>query len=116
MASWFCPSSVLSRCKLINLETLSRRRDNLCVFFVFDITTGRINAPYLLSVLNFRIPFRATRSVDTFRLPIHRTNYGQFEPMNNMSRLFNCVSNIYDLNLTRVSFRCRVQSASEFAV
>lgn len=106
----FVLPSYISRCLLIDLETLSSRRNNACILFVFDILSGRVDSPQILELLNFRVPFRTTRTVELFRLPVHRTNYGLNEPMFNMCRMFNSVSNVHDFNISRARFRQCVRS------
>jgi hypothetical protein len=41
-----------SRCTLICLDTLTRRRSNACVMLVFDVSFGRVISSNLLSLLN----------------------------------------------------------------
>lgn len=99
-----------SRCLLINLETLETRRDNLCVFFLYDLLSGRYDCINLMSLVNFRVPFRTTRNNALFQLSRHRTNYGDFEPFRIAQLLMNKYSNIFDYNLTRSTFRQIIRS------
>jgi hypothetical protein len=41
--------SYVDRCALICLETLAGRRANVCVMFIFDILSSRVNSSNLLS-------------------------------------------------------------------
>jgi hypothetical protein len=37
---------------LVLLETLTKRRSNVCVMFVFDVLSGRVGSPNLLPLVN----------------------------------------------------------------
>jgi hypothetical protein len=39
------------RCVLLHLDTLTKRRSIVCVMFIIDVLSGRVNSPNLLSVL-----------------------------------------------------------------
>lgn len=99
----------ISRCKSIGMETLFRRRLNLSAMFVFDVLRERINSPSLSLKIRLNEPERSLRSVDYLLLDRHRTNYGLFEPITNVSRTFNMFSHLYDLLVTRNQFRSRVR-------
>ena len=98
------------RCDLVKIESLSRRRLNLCALFVFDILRGRVKAPGLSTMLRVNEPPRPLRDEDYFLLDHHKTNYGLFEPVTNMSRTFNLFAHLYDELVTRDQFRLRVRS------
>lgn len=85
-----------------------RRRLNLCAMFVFDILKGRIDAPALVLKLKRSQPLRSLRYGDYLTLDRHRTNYGQFEPVNDMSRTF---AHLYGDQMTRWQFRAKIRSA-----
>lgn len=55
-------------------------------------------------------PLRSLRNLDYLLLDRHRTNYGRFEPVNDMSRTFNLFAHLYDDQVTRWQFRTRVRS------
>lgn len=97
------------RCELLKLEALSARRVKQCALFVFDLLKGRINTPDLLGKLNVSVPLRSLRNHQFIRLERHRTDYGFFEPITNMSRIFNRLLVLLNINrldtLTRQSFR-----------
>jgi hypothetical protein len=46
---------------LICLETLTRRRSDACVMFVFDVFSGRVGSPNLLSLVSVIAPRYRTR-------------------------------------------------------
>ena len=76
---------------------------------MFDLLYNVVDAPVLLSLLNFSVQSRHLRGGRIFRLPFHRTNYGTFEPMNNMLAIFNEVYDLFDYHLNRSSFRTEVR-------
>lgn len=100
----------VSRCESIGMEPLWRRRFNLSAMFVFDLLRGRICAPQLLLKLQLNEPVRVLRRVNYLTLVRHRTNYGMFEPINNLSRIFNMFAHLYDLQVTRNAFRLAVKT------
>lgn len=99
------------RCRLINLETLSRRRENMGAFFIFDLLTDQINAPVLLEKIHLNVPARSLRSHTFLNTVFHRTNYGDTEPITNMARTFNRFADLYESDLSRVNFRSKVKSS-----
>jgi hypothetical protein len=64
------------RCILLHLDSLAKRRSIACVMFIFDVLSGRVNSPDLLSFLNLTAPQYLTRT-NSF----HQMNYGIHEPM-----------------------------------
>lgn len=108
--------SYISRCDSIILETLVRRRINACVFFVFDLLRGRLDAPGILShvklnrdVVSDR-PVRHSRESRFLVIHRHRTDYGQHEPINDLCMNFNRFSHLYSSVISRDAFRCKVQT------
>ena len=59
----------------------------------------------LLSLICWSVLPRSLRGGRLFRVPYHRTNYGSFEPMNNMLTIMNEVHEIFDYHVNRDSFR-----------
>jgi ribonucleases P/MRP protein subunit RPP40 len=96
--------SYVSRCDTIGIETLCRRRINLSVFFVFDLLRGRIDSPSLRSEL-------VVNEHACLQVVIHRTDYGYYEPVNNLCRIFNPFSRLFVAAASRDIFRARVRSA-----
>jgi hypothetical protein len=48
----------------------------LCIMFIFDFLSGRMNSPNLLSALDLNIPWCWTWGSEFLRISFHRTNYG----------------------------------------
>jgi hypothetical protein len=46
------------------------------VMFIFDVLSGRVNSPNLLSVLDLITPRYPHRGTEFLRIDFHRTNYG----------------------------------------
>jgi hypothetical protein len=68
----------VDRCTLIRLETLTKRRSDACVMFVFDVLSVRIGSPSsLLSLVNVIAPRYHTRGEDFLRIDFHCTTLSQ---------------------------------------
>lgn len=99
-----------SRCSSIGMERLSRRRFSLGAMFVYDVLTGRVDSPDLASKFEINAPIRSLRETSFMVLARHRSNYGLFEPVNNLSRVFNLFSRAYGDSVSRSAFRSSVRS------
>jgi hypothetical protein len=74
-------SPYMDRCALICLDTLTRRRYDACVMFVFNDLSGRVGSPNLLSLVNVIAPHYRTRGGDFLWIDFHCTNYSFREPL-----------------------------------
>ena len=101
-----------SRCMLISLETLSARRRKLQQMFIFDIIEGNIDCSELLQQINFNVPQRALRSFPAINLSVHRTTYGHNGPYISCLRLYNTVSNIHELGMTKTTFKSKIRDVA----
>jgi hypothetical protein len=63
------------RCTLLHLDSLAKKRSIACVLFIFDVLSGRVNSPNLLSGLDLITPRHPTRGTEFLRIDFHRTNY-----------------------------------------
>jgi hypothetical protein len=97
------------RCALLHLDALAKRRSIASVMFNFDVLSGRVNSPNLLSVLDLITPRYPTRGTEILRIDFHRTNYGLHEPMPVEMRRFNEVIGLFDFDLTRDQFLNRLR-------
>lgn len=102
--------SYQSRCQLIDLESLSVRRDTARALLLSDVLQGRIDCPYILNEININVQPRALRNRSMLRLPLQRTNYSTHGAINGMQRIFNRVATLFDFNLSRHSLRTRFSS------
>lgn len=100
-----------NRCRLLNIETLSRRREIAGASFIFDLLSGRINSPALLGKINFNAPVRSLRNHQFLNPDFHRTNYGQSEPVTNLSNLFNKFTYLYEPDMSREIFRSSLRNS-----
>jgi hypothetical protein len=62
--------------------------------FVFDVLSGKIDAPPILAGIRLNVPNYRTRSSEFCRINFHKTNYGRNEPMTNAVRKFNEMNNL----------------------
>jgi len=99
-----------SRCKTIGIESLARRRINLSVFFIYDVLTNRIDAPHLSSHVIVHQSNRVFREYEFLSINTHRTDYGMYEPLNNMCMVFNYFAYLFDRSTSRNVFRNNVRA------
>ena len=89
-----------TRCQLLWLETLEKRRMVAQGMFMLKLLTGRIDAPLLLSNVNFYVPTRPLRTrqflITGFRYRLFCASY----PLLLMSKNFNLFSNFVDLSFS----------------
>lgn len=90
-----------SRCKLIDLDTLSVRRNVCRSLLVSDALTSRVQCPAILRGLNIMAPIRTLRETPFLRVPIRRTNYAMHSALTGLHRTFNFVASLFDFNLSR---------------
>lgn len=101
------------RCSLLDIESLERRRFNSSVFFMFDVLSGKIDSPEILSLIPFRIPSRALREHALFATTPHRTNYGKNGPCDRLIANFNRVAEVFDFGKPRQQFRTEIKSLDD---
>jgi hypothetical protein len=101
--------SYADRCMLLELDTLSKRREMARVLLVFDVISGRIVSSRLLSGVGLRVLSYNTRQHDFFQTSSHRTNYGTFEPINAALHSFNRVASHFDFDISRSQFVDRIR-------
>jgi hypothetical protein len=89
------------RCALLRLDTFVKRHSITCLMLTFDILSGRMNSPNLLSTVDLNTPQYRTRGNEFLRIGFHRTNYGAHEPISATMRKFNEDIALFDFILTR---------------
>jgi hypothetical protein len=68
------------RCALLHPDFLEKKHSIACIMFIFDILSGRMNSPNLLSVLDLNTSRYRTRGSEFLRICFHyHTNYGVHE-------------------------------------
>lgn len=95
----------IDRCAVLNLKSLSERRNNLGLFFMFDVLTGFVDAPNILALIDFNVPMYRFRVNDLIRTHHHRTAYGESDPLKRLAKSFNDVLFLFDFNVSRCKFR-----------
>lgn len=83
----FALPAYISRCLLINLDTLELRRKIACCLLIYDLINSNIDSSLLLSKIKFHVPSRTLRSRSLFRAESSRTTYGSREAMKTGMRL-----------------------------
>jgi hypothetical protein len=78
--------------------------------FVFDVSSGRVGLPILLSLVNVIALRHRTRVGDFLQMDFHRTNYGVHEPLNDAVQHFNEVAGLFNFHLSRNQFCNRLRS------
>lgn len=101
-----------SRCMLINMQSLSERRRNASLIFIFDLLTGRIDSPDLLILFSFNVPSRSLRTNNLLHVSLRRTNYGMFSPVSRLSYLLNQFVRYFEFDMSRKSFRRGIESSN----
>lgn len=97
-----------SRCQLLGMDTLERRRTVARGYFVAKVLLGEVDASWILAQFDINIGARALRQRSFLRLPFHRTDYGQHEPIGAMCDVFNNCFSMFDFNISAKSFRDRL--------
>jgi hypothetical protein len=69
--------------------TFVKRHSIACIMFIFDVLSGWMNSPNLLSALDLNTSRYRTRGPNFIRVGSHCTNYGVHEPMSAAMREFN---------------------------
>lgn len=94
-----------SRCMLINLECLKKRREFAMTAFVNDVIAQRVNSPEILQKLNFYAPTRNLRNRNLFYIPNHRTNYARNGPINRIMLCYNKYCDTVDVTMKKETLR-----------
>jgi len=92
-----CPS-YRTRCLLFGLEPLQHRRKTAQCLFIHKLVTGSLDAPSILSKLNFQAPSRMLRTRTLFNIEFRSTNFGSNDPLLKMISAYNSLGNNVDLN------------------
>lgn len=92
-----------TRCQLIDLKSLNKRRSYYLTKFAHDVISGHIDCSTLLSFFGFYAPQRCLRPRENefYNIPRHYTNYGQNNPITNSCFYFNQNFHLIDFNINR---------------
>ncbi|XP_075162730.1 uncharacterized protein LOC142235360 [Haematobia irritans] len=75
--------------KLIDLQTMERRRLVFDVVFISRLLKGEINSQQLISKLNISVPWRVTRQYFPLKLPVCRNNYEEHSSLYRLCKHYN---------------------------
>jgi hypothetical protein len=89
------------------MDTLKKRTDVARVLLI-----SKIDSSYLLSQICLSVPSYLTRSREILHVEFHRTNYGDFEPVNATINGFNEYVGLFEFGLTRDIFLNRLRTQS----
>lgn len=75
--------------EVLSLRSLSDRRLQANLNYFFNILSGHIDCPSLLSLINFKVPTRSNRSYTNFYIPSTRSNYQSNSPLIRLMHIAN---------------------------
>lgn len=104
--------SYTESCSNYGLLKLEERRQMLDMGLLYDIITGKLDCPDLLSEIAFYIPARRSRRniPPFFNVPIHSTNYGGNSVLTHLLRTYNVKFNHLDpFIVTKDKFKQKVR-------
>ena len=104
-----CPS-YRTRCLLFGLEPLQHRRKTAQCLFIHKLVSGSLDAPSILSKLNFQAPSRMLRTRTLFNIEFRSTNFGSNDPLLKMISAYNSLGNNVYLNLNLNNLRTFLHS------
>ena len=90
--------------QLIGIPRLEERRKLAQLLFIYDVITGKINSPCLLSQISFNVKSRTLRNHELFKLRYYSRNYTMHSSFSAMLRVCNEMSDCFDFNLNRYRF------------
>jgi hypothetical protein len=92
----------------LGLQSLSNRRLEHSVIFLYKLLHGSLHCPALLSRVNLRVPRSGSRSTNTFLITPYRTDAGLRSPVTQMLRGHEVVEMNVDI------FACRLNQVKSF--
>lgn len=78
----------------LHINSLEVRRIHRDLKLLYNIINSNVSCPYLLEKIGIHAPPRTTRSVNTFHVPTHRTNYGFNSYVTRSTRMANTCTNL----------------------
>lgn len=90
-----------SRCLLINLVGLKKRREFAMIAFINDVISQKVDSAVMLENLNFYAPTRQLRNRNLFYIKYQRTDYGINGPINRMMSCYNSYCEAIDITMNR---------------
>lgn len=96
------------RCRLLNMDTLDRRRRLQQATFVAKLMNGEVDSSRLLGMLDFRATGRPLRQRSLLQERFHRTSFGQNDPLSSMVRTFTTVEHLFEFGEASGRFKNRI--------
>lgn len=81
--------------RVLNLVSLAERRRSLSISFLKGLLENKVDSSVLISLINFKIPQRTTRTSIPFFIPHCTTNYLKNEPIRRLLSLANADPSFY---------------------
>lgn len=103
-----------NRCKLLDLDSLDRRRKTQQAAFIAKLLNGEVDCSRLLAVLNIRVAPRMLRGTALLQPRFHRTAFGYHEPMTEMIRIFSSVEGLHEFGESSLRFTSRIRRQNDF--
>lgn len=100
----------IDRCTDLRINTLSRRRTNTGILFIYDLIENNIIAPTLNNLITRRTSTYALRRNEYINMPLVTRGYLFNNPFLTMCRNFNKISNIYLDSSSRNEFKSVIES------
>jgi len=91
--------------QLIAILLLAKRRTLTQIMFAYDILTNIIDSPCLLENFGLNCPIYRLRQTEFFFVPGHSSNYTHHNPISQSLREFNAVSDLFDFDVSRQTFK-----------
>lgn len=104
-------SSYQSRCHRLNLDSLLTRRQISQAVFVGKVLQSEIDSPALLSKLHFYVPERPLRQRTLLNQPLHRSDYGRYEPISFMRHVFLTAIDLFEFEESSTTFRNKLRTS-----
>ena len=83
------PHKVSNIRQVLNIPTLSSRRDKADLDFFNSILNGSLDVPDLFFAIPFRVPSHSSRKQSQFYVSIHKISYGHNQTLHCMLRVAN---------------------------
>lgn len=99
----------LERCKNYKIATLNNRRQQISASLLGNVLLGHIDSPFILDNIKMNAPCRNLRRNSLLKLETHRTNYGENEPINMMTKFFTKIEELFDFGLSKQQFNLKLK-------
>ena len=106
-----------ARLKLLNMETLEKRRKKNDILFTFDPIKKNLKCEELCSKIIWnQAPPQNLRRRRALHVNFHTRNYTYHEPISRISRTFNEVSHQFDNSISRRCFANKISNWIQYSI